>query len=672
MKHKAFFLGILGVLVSLQGLAEDLPDLTVVDMTVNEDCHPVVTLHNAGTGSLGSLYDYLPAAINGIGVQFINKDTSSGAGGTTLGSALDELRPPGGSSTDIYYVALIEGTVRLEVTVDSGNKVAESNEANNSLERVLECHTPRPDIAIQNIDFTDDCRARITLANIGDAPLPSNMYGYSYGGKPPSFVERFLDGTEADYKNFRLIDPGYVLQTPGGVVVWEDTAEYRAHGEVVYEWETKTFFRENNNNYANNSRSALVPNRCKPDLAVTRIEVDEDCYVFVTVHNLGPGPLPTAALTLETDLHRARPLAAFSLQHSLNNKGFGGGRIHKDEALLLEYSGGSVTLMHSIRLPQPSTGATGTQSMPIASDEPGDADDAPSQQGLPTFGAKLSATQSRSTLGAVIDSTWDVSEVNEDNNRLILHNPRCPSAVTGGSRDARTTPTDVVEQPLSTTVVQSMPVATDESDDSEKTPSAKQVTSARTPQIPNAAASHRPAKTGATKSTRRQPLRNTVINPDLKPDLKMLWVKFDGGGTTNPEKTFTLAAMLANDAKGVSPSTYLLFVRSSDKSISNHDAVVGKTSISSLRANSRSSQRIKLTAPKRPGTYYYGACIEPVKNEASTQNNCSKAVELKVAAQRPKSVPVPKTKVAPATAKDKPTPPPNKPGGPAMPVPKPR
>ena len=34
---------------------------------------------------------------------------------------------------------------------------------------------------------------------------------------------------------------------------------------------------------------------------------------------------------------------------------------------------------------------------------------------------------------------------------------------------------------------------------------------------------------------------------------------------------------------------------------------------------------IDVTAPSTPGTYYYGACVDPVADESDTQNNCSKS-----------------------------------------------
>ena len=39
---------------------------------------------------------------------------------------------------------------------------------------------------------------------------------------------------------------------------------------------------------------------------------------------------------------------------------------------------------------------------------------------------------------------------------------------------------------------------------------------------------------------------------------------------------------------------------------------------------------IHLDAPSDPGTYYYGACVDEVRGESNTDNNCSKAVRVVV------------------------------------------
>ena len=53
--------------------------------------------------------------------------------------------------------------------------------------------------------------------------------------------------------------------------------------------------------------------------------------------------------------------------------------------------------------------------------------------------------------------------------------------------------------------------------------------------------------------------------------------------------------------------------------------------MSGLAAAASSDQSISLTAPSSAGTYYYGACVDPVSGEYATRNNCSRAVTVTVA-----------------------------------------
>ena len=52
--------------------------------------------------------------------------------------------------------------------------------------------------------------------------------------------------------------------------------------------------------------------------------------------------------------------------------------------------------------------------------------------------------------------------------------------------------------------------------------------------------------------------------------------------------------------------------------------------VSSLSAYGGSYESIRLTAPLTSGTYYYGACVDPVPGESDTGNNCSRAVPVHV------------------------------------------
>ena len=102
----------------------------------------------------------------------------------------------------------------------------------------------------------------------------------------------------------------------------------------------------------------------------------------------------------------------------------------------------------------------------------------------------------------------------------------------------------------------------------------------------------------------------------------------------NAGGSFTLSATVRNQGNGQSASTTLRYYRSSDETISTSDTQVGTDAVSVLSAFGTSDESISLTAPSTAGTYYYGACVDPVSRESATGNNCSSAVSVTVSASQ--------------------------------------
>ncbi len=94
--------------------------------------------------------------------------------------------------------------------------------------------------------------------------------------------------------------------------------------------------------------------------------------------------------------------------------------------------------------------------------------------------------------------------------------------------------------------------------------------------------------------------------------------------------TFTLSATVENRGNGRSTSTTLRYYRSSDSTISRADSEVGTGAVGALAASGSSAVSIDLTATSTSGTYYYGACVDPVSGESNTDNNCSTGVRVTV------------------------------------------
>ena len=135
--------------------------------------------------------------------------------------------------------------------------------------------------------------------------------------------------------------------------------------------------------------------------------------------------------------------------------------------------------------------------------------------------------------------------------------------------------------------------------------------------------------TGGLTATQRFGV--TVRSP-VRSDLVVL------SPAANPEKvgpgdSFTLSATVHNRGTGgASSSTTLRYYRSTDAAISTGDSHIGTDAVLQLGASQSSAESLSVTAPPTQGTYYFGACVQPVANESDTDNNCSGAVEVEVGA----------------------------------------
>ena len=96
----------------------------------------------------------------------------------------------------------------------------------------------------------------------------------------------------------------------------------------------------------------------------------------------------------------------------------------------------------------------------------------------------------------------------------------------------------------------------------------------------------------------------------------------------NPDESFTLWATVRNRGDVSAAATTLRYYRSNNATITNSDTQVGNDVVGSLAASRASNESISLTAPSSAGTYYYGACVDPVSGESNTNNNCSTGVQI--------------------------------------------
>lgn len=118
--------------------------------------------------------------------------------------------------------------------------------------------------------------------------------------------------------------------------------------------------------------------------------------------------------------------------------------------------------------------------------------------------------------------------------------------------------------------------------------------------------------------------------PPVFPDLVVTAVGISNSALT-PGQRLNINASVTNQGNGASGNTTLRYFRSVDSIISASDAELGTDQIPVLTPGSTSPQSLSSQAPTVPGTYYIGACVDPVNTESNTLNNCSSAVEMTVA-----------------------------------------
>ena len=120
----------------------------------------------------------------------------------------------------------------------------------------------------------------------------------------------------------------------------------------------------------------------------------------------------------------------------------------------------------------------------------------------------------------------------------------------------------------------------------------------------------------------------------------------DGGNTDPPDlavsaisvsesmveagASVTLSATVSNEGDDESSSTTLRYRRSANALISRADPEIGVDDVSALGGSATEDQSIQFDVPSTAGTYYFGACVDPVANESDTSNNCSSSVSVEV------------------------------------------
>ena len=132
-------------------------------------------------------------------------------------------------------------------------------------------------------------------------------------------------------------------------------------------------------------------------------------------------------------------------------------------------------------------------------------------------------------------------------------------------------------------------------------------------------------------------LIGVVVNPSTTtaPDLTVDTPTISPAGPFMPGETFTLTTTVRNMGDANSASTTLRWRATSILPLDNSSPQVGTDAVSALSGGGSGQESILLTAIATPGTYYYGATVDPVTGESDTGNNASGAITVVVREETP-------------------------------------
>ena len=246
-----------------------LPDLTISDISLGETGKVEVMISNIGKGPapyrVGSLVIY----VNG---HLKWRDS--------LGTLPDQtFLQPGGF---VLYTTPVELVGRHEVraVVDNEAQMVEENEANNVFikvlgKEILEVKPLLPDLTITDLFLNPQRKLAVTIANVGDSPLPLG------GGNLKIIVDGSLKGSytlgSLSNQSFLPMKGSITLTTPLTLV-----GRHEIDAQVDFTHGVKESNAENNS-----LKKILDGAPFGPDIVVKDLDLTEDLELMIILSNAG-------------------------------------------------------------------------------------------------------------------------------------------------------------------------------------------------------------------------------------------------------------------------------------------------------------------------------------------------------------------------------------------------
>lgn len=161
----------------------------------------------------------------------------------------------GRGGTASYLTAYrLDRITRVDVSLDSAGEIAEADEENNAWQSHYVAPCDLPDLVVEEVALTDDCRVRIVLANRGDGDVPREAWSYDY--LDFCGVSIYLDGKETACVPFLSFNPDHTLRPVGGTATLTSGIRVREETHVLVVVDSTLAVAEGDEN--NNRRSAML------------------------------------------------------------------------------------------------------------------------------------------------------------------------------------------------------------------------------------------------------------------------------------------------------------------------------------------------------------------------------------------------------------------------------
>lgn len=247
-----------------------LPDFTVSDISLSESGKVVVGISNSGKGSAPDRAGSLKVYVDG------HRKWSE-----SLGNLADQsFLQPGGSVTYTTPVELI-GRHEVRVILDNEERILEENESNNVLTKMLgiekvEVKPPvLPDLTITDLFLNPQRKLVVTIANIGESPLPLS----------PANLKVFVDGNLKGSYTLGSLSDQPVLPVKGSIILTTPVTLVGRHeidAHVDFPQGAKELNEENNR-----FKKVLEGLPVGPDVVVKDLDLTEDLELMMILCNAG-------------------------------------------------------------------------------------------------------------------------------------------------------------------------------------------------------------------------------------------------------------------------------------------------------------------------------------------------------------------------------------------------